>query len=870
MPKALSEGTPAPVSPTTGPTVFEYRGIPAHYDEMLQTQSQQLAGAVQQQSQSLIRPAWQKLFTGATALGSRELQRRSESAGRILQQNGITYNVYSNQQGSARTWDLDVLPMMIDAEEWKKIEAAVIQRATLLNQILGDCYTAPEGKSLIHRGLLSPSLLYSHPAFLRSCHGIQVNQNKRLVFYAVDLARSPDGQWWVLSDRTQAPSGSGYALENRIVMSRVMPDLITQASVQRLSDFFRTLRHSLASLAPHNQDKPRVVLLTPGPFNETYFEHAYLARSLGYTLAQGEDLTVRDNSVYLKTLEGLRPVDVILRRVDDDFCDPLELRSDSFLGVPGLVQAVRAGNVTIANALGSGLIQNPALLAFLPSLCRELLSQELLMPSVATWWCGQESAMKYVFNSMDRLVIKPIIPSREGTQFGSQITAEKREELKRKIQASPYSYVAQEQVQLSTAPSWAKGVIEPRSISLRVFAVADGDTYRVMPGGLTRVGKDASTVTLSMQRGGRSKDTWIPAGKPEEVALPATVSTESTQILRQGSDLPSRLADHLYWLGRYTERVEDITRILRTVISRIVSGAQRARQLAPCLETLAHKVKVAFPDLRLTDRAAQEELSRELMCAVFDANRDGSLAQSVSRLQKTTAVLRDRLSNDTWRILANLSEEMSTPESCPTQLSEVMSNLERLIMMLSSFSGMVSENMIRGGGWRFLDTGRRLERSVFILDLARNVLHQPVISPDMLEPLLEIGDSVITYRMRYFAAPQIPPTLDLLLVDENNPRSLAFQLSAILEHIRALPREAAGNLTSREEKLVLGALTSVRLLDFSAWQTDELERKKIEKSLDDLALDLPLLSDVLTRTYFAHSSALGMTERQPPVTIQEA
>lgn len=858
MPSSQSQQQTQEVSSSHGNLFGGYKKIEGHFDEMLEGPDR-------------LRPHWKNIIQNLNDIGEAELRRRSDAAAQAMEENGITYNVYSNQQGRARTWGLDILPMILSQEEWRTIEKAVIQRAKLLNLILSDCYS---GQKLLKEGFLPPALVYGQQTFLRPCHGMQVKNQQHLIVYAVDLARSPDGQWWVLSDRTQAPSGSGYALENRMVMSRLMPDLISHEGVHRLTDFFRKMRHSLAALAPKTRDKPRVVLLTPGPYNETYFEHAYLARFLGYTLAQGEDLTVRDGIVYLKTLEGLRPVDVILRRVDDDFCDPLELRTDSFLGVPGLVQAARLGNVTIANALGSGLIQNPALLAFLPALSRHILGEDLIIPSIATWWCGQEDANRYVFDSLSRLVIKPTSHTGERLSFGNQLSSEERENLKRRVQLSPYSYVAQEQVVLSSAPSWINGKIETKPMALRFYAVASGDSFTVMPGGLTRVAGDLSAVTLSMQQGGSSKDTWVLTDSSQQAARPINISSTAPIIIRNGGDLPSRMADNLFWLGRYTERTETMARILRTVLHRLTAEetAASSHYLIPCLQSLSKRTLIHGIDADLSKLEARTALQSELFAAIFDPAHDCGLTQTIERLHHTASVLRDRVSNDTWRILGNLRDELD--ESCPTQVTEALASLNHVILLLSAFSGMVSDNMNRGAGWRFLDIGRRLERAVSIIDISRNILAQPQpVSPEMLEPLLEICDSVISYRMRYFSAPQLGPVLDLLIAEETNPRAAAFQIVALQNHIANLPREnSSNNMPSREERLALAAVTTIRLLDFSLLHGEENADAflKVESTLTDLALDLPLLSDVLTRNYFAHASFLGMTEFQPPVSMQQA
>ncbi|PWT84602.1 MAG: hypothetical protein C5B57_04520, partial [Blastocatellia bacterium] len=453
----------------------------------------------------VLRPHCETFVRSLEALGRHEFASRWDSAKRAIRENGVTYNIYGDPQGMDRPWELDMVPLLIAAEDWSHLETAFIQRTRLLNLILADIY-GPQ--RLMRAGMLPPSLVFANAAFLRACHGIRVPGDIYLHLHAVDLARSPDGQWWVLADRTQAPSGAGYALENRMVLLRSLPEAFRDCRVQRLASFFRAQRDTLTMLAPGHQEQPKVVLLTPGPYNETYFEHAYLARYLGFTLVEGGDLTVRDRRVFIKTLEGLQPVDVIFRRLDDSFSDPLELRGDSSLGVAGLVEAARAGHVTVANALGSGVIETPAIMPFLPALCRHLLGEDLLLPSVATWWCGQPAGLQHVLAHLDQLVIKRAFPSESMEPvFGSKLSQREKASLTSKLRARPHDFVGQEQVALSTAPVWHPNKLEPRPLVFRSYTAAAGDSYAVMPGGLTRVSSALDVPIVSMQRGGGSKDT---------------------------------------------------------------------------------------------------------------------------------------------------------------------------------------------------------------------------------------------------------------------------------------------------------------------------------------------------------------------------
>src|SRR5580704_12440352 len=489
-----------------------YEPVERVYDETLAADGQ-------------VRPHFEPLIRSLEALGRSELTSRWENARRAIRTNGVTYNVYGDPEGTNRSWELDMVPLVISSAEWSHLERALIQRARLLNLILADVY-GPQ--RLLRQGLLPPALLFANPAFLRPCHGIAVPRDLRLHLHGVDLARSPDGQWCVLADRTQAPSGAGYALENRIVISRSLPEPFRDCRVQRLASFFRAQRDALMSLAPQQRDQPKVVLLTPGPYNETYFEHAYLARYLGFTLVEGGDLTVRDRRVFIKTVDGLEPVDVIFRRLDDSFCDPLELSGDSSLGVAGLVEAARAGNVTIANALGSGVIETAAIMPFLPALCRHLLGAELMLPSVATWWGGQPKELQYVLQHLDQLVVKRAFPTeaREPV-FGRKLSDHEKSLLAAELRARPDHFVAQEQVPLSAAPVWHRHKMEPRPVVFRTY-VAAGDSYAVMPGGLTRVSSTHDVPIVSMQRGGGSKDTWVLSEGPVSAVTLLTPAGSAT------------------------------------------------------------------------------------------------------------------------------------------------------------------------------------------------------------------------------------------------------------------------------------------------------------------------------------------------------
>ena len=566
-------------------------------------------------------------FARSKRSGRDEFTSRWEGARRSIRENGVTYNVYGDPQGVDRPWELDMVPLLISPAEWAGLETALIQRTRLLNLILADLY-GPQ--TLLGSGLLPPSLVLSNPAFLRACHGIPVPHGMYLHLHAVDLVRSPDGQWWVLADRTQAPSGAGYALENRIVLLRSLPEAFRDCQVHRLASFFGAQRDTLRAMAPQPRDQPRVVLLTPGPYNETYFEHAYLARYLGFTLVEGGDLTVRDRRVFIKTLEGLQPVDVIFRRLDDSFCDPLELRSDSSLGVAGLVEAARAGNVTIANALGSGVIETAAIMPFLPGLCRHLLGEELKLPSFATWWGGQPRELEYVIEHLDQLVVKRAFPTdaREPV-FGAELSDGERSLLAAELRARPDHFVGQEHVALSAAPVWHQDRMEPRRVVLRTYVAAAGDSYAVMPGGLTRVSSTHDGPIVSMQRGGGSKDTWVLSDGPVSSMTLLAPAGSAVRPERAGSDLPSRVAENLFWLGRHAERAEHAIRLLRSVVARLTDrDTTDPRELSALLHVL---VELEMLPERFAEEMPLRQLEEEMLSFIVKENPHARLRQHAER-----------------------------------------------------------------------------------------------------------------------------------------------------------------------------------------------------------------------------------------------
>ncbi len=812
-----------------------------------------------------LRPQWQELSAGVSTLGPEEFARRWNQSQEIIRENGVTYNVYGDPEGMDRLLTFDAVPHVLPNAEWQRIEAAAVQRAHLLNLVLTDLY-GPQ--NLIRHDRVPAGLVMANPGFLRPCHGIPMPGNTFLHAYAADLGRAPDGNWWVLSDRTQAPSGAGYALENRQVQSQTFPDLLRQSKVRRLDTFFQTWRDHLQALArPAGLGNPRFVLLTPGPYNETYFEHAFLARYLGFTLAQGEDLTIRESRLYLKTLEGLTPVDGLLRRVDEDFCDPLEMRGDSTLGVAGLMQAVRAGNLVVANALGSGLVESPALMAFLPTLCRHVLGEELKLPSIATWWCGQAQPRQYVLDNLKRLVIKPAFAnSPVSTLRGQNLTQAQLAELKEKIRFRPHDYIAQEDVELSCTPTWNGSSFEPASMTLRLHVGSGRDGYHAMQGGLTRFSHGPAVVhQATMQQGGGSKDTWILLNHhPNQVMQPLPQEVPLTLLRRGGTDLPCRVADNLYWLGRYGERADQIARLLRAIFLMLANETQLATNspLSVITGMLRLRGVIHAPDPVVNDALGFARFERQLIGELCSPDSMTNLAAQLQGLHRTASNVRDRLSLDTWRILCQIQvlAERATfnRDLGPSEFIELFNDI---IFMLAALNGMSMENMLRGHGWLFMDTGRRLERSLYLTGLLQSsFVMAPADEPAVIDSVLRVCESVMIYRSRYLNQYQITPMLDLLITDRTNPRSLLYQMLRLRENLQQMPKLDDNPLPAAHLRAILNLCTRVELADpmLLGEMDHQRRRSNLGALLWDIAGELPKISEALTLSFFT----LSTTRRQ--------
>ena len=814
-----------------------YASVEGRYDELLS-------------APGLPRAHWDAFLHSLAAREGIEVSETLALMEREIRENGITYNVYADPKGADRPWEVDPLPLLLSAAEWDEIAAGIAQRADLLNRVLGDIYGPQE---LLRSGAIPPSIIFGHSGYLHQVQGIRPAGGVHLFNYAADLARSPDGHWWVVNDRTQAPSGAGYALENRLVVSRVFPQMFKELHVQHLAAFFAALRESIMRWAPkdhadrgYERAKPLVVLLTPGPYNETYFEHALLSRYLGFPLVEGSDLTVRDGCVWMKTVEGLKRVSGILRRQDDDYCDPLELRSDSALGIPGLTDCARRGTVLLANALGSGVLESGGLLGYLPKLSEQLLGEPLRLPSVATWWLGEPAALDDAWRRLDKLIIKPLERSaQEPAVFGADLSVAERVALRERVAARPQRYVAQEWVHVSQAPVLeASGEpgrgeqMSSRTVGLRVFAVATPNGYHVLPGGLTRVAGDDHSRVIAMQRGGRSKDTWVLSDAPVNASfslLSRTVKPED--LVASRANVPSRAAENLFWFGRYGERCDATARLLRVAIASVLGDtAQTGDGFAPALLLAERQGLLDSLDAPGSDllRAA--------------THPDEGLGDQLRRLARVAFSLRDRMSSDNWRTLNQLIADPIFQRGLASslQLPLALGWLDRAVTSMMTLSGFVLDGMTRGTGWRFLSIGRRIERLSQLCAALEVATHEG--RANGLDWLLDLADSGMTYRTRYPVAPEWMPVLDLLLRDDTNPRSVAFQVKGLVEYVDKLEL-THGRFASDVLAPGLAALKSLSAADLHP------ESAALAALLDQLGRAARGTSDELTLKFFSHAAS---------------
>src|SRR5262245_24749766 len=801
--------------------------------------------------QKSIRYHWQGILSVIRSLPG-GLSERVESARRQLEESGATINLLDDR-GDPR-WAFDPLPMVIAPDDWAQIESGVIQRAQLLNGVLADLY-GPQ--KLLRERLVPPMLVHANRHFQRACRVTDgVGPARHLSHYAVDLVRLGNGRWHVLADHTEVPSGIGYAIEMRRVLARSLPEAFRSIPVRYLRPFIDRWHDTLLAAAAGSASNPNMALLTPGPLSATYFEHVYLSRVLGMPLVEGGDLVARDGAVSIKTLAGLRPVHMLVRRLDSAFADPLELRADSALGITGLVETTRSGKITLANALGSGLVETPALIPFLDKMSGHLLGRPLDLPSLDVWWLGEPAALTFALANLDLMIVRPCLEQDREPIVVGMLEGPERKALEARIRAHPGQFVAQHPVTPSLSPKWDGAALAPAAIVLRVFASADGDSYRVMPGGLAREPTGDTCLGSLYRLNGTLKDVWVLAEDAADVQLPSTRRFHQLAVERGGADLQSRVADNLFWLGRYIERLDSDARLLRTTATKVAQGAVSPRdaiELRLLGRLLAHA--------NLMDRAAAlsapEHAAFQQGLAAITAD-DRGLIQVLNSIQRLTSAMRDRFSLDmitaAGPVMADVRQRLMAARG---SLDPLLAALDEIVRFVAILSCLAQENMTRGTGWRFLDLGRRLERAQFVVTSVLGPFEQSPIDWDAAMRLaLELCDSTITYRTRYLGQLQPAPVLDLVMLDDSNPRSLIFQLRAIetdLDYLGQISGVKVATLPAFEQDLE-GAVQQFGG-DERVWRHEGLALAMLRDIGAEAERRLEKLSEAITRAYFSHVAA---------------
>ncbi|WP_197454213.1 circularly permuted type 2 ATP-grasp protein [Stieleria varia] len=750
--------------------------------------------------------------------------------------------------------ELDPLPVILPSSEWQAVANGLRQRARLLNQVLMDVYGPQQ---LIKSGTLPSQMVFGHSSFLASCQGHlpERGNGNFLKFYAADLARSADGQWWVLADHTEAPTGMGYALENRIAISSMLPDVIQECGVQRLAGFFAEAREALKNTLPENHPRagnPRVVMLNAGRKSHSYFEDAYMARYLGYEFVEPGDLSVRNGRVMLKTLKGLVDVDVILRHLFSESIDPLEFISNANAGVAGLFRAARSGRVEIANPLGSGLVESPAFMASMPQLCQSFLGEDLLLPAVATWWCGQPLALAYALRHLGELTLRRSSQHRV-VHHADGFKPLTQNDLAELVLDNPADFAAQETIDGSTAPVWGARPY-PGFVSYRAYLVYSGTSYVVMPGAWARTATVLGPNDASTAIGYRSKDVWIVNEEAPEPRITLIIPSQVGLLQRGGTEIPSRTADNVYWLGRQLERAEALSKLLRSTARRMTGGLRETSEIElPSLLRCLIQLGQLDPAYAIAEMAAElPPIEQTLPTVVFDPANPRSLRSILDGALEIESLIHENISLDTSRLIHRINEHLRLPHRHTPNVADLLATTDELVTELAALSGIFAASMPRSLVWRFYELGHRIEHSQQIISLIESISASPEDPASIMETMLEVTDSLAIYRSRYMARMHFDATLDLLLVDETNPSSLAFQFVQIVDHIEQLPGVLEQATFPLERKLAATLLHSVRIVDAREVAQHTNHEDRLAKLTTEWMDALRQLSDAITQKYLLY------------------
>lgn len=804
-----------------------------------------------------IRPHWKEVIEGLENAGIKQLEQKQLEIDWRLEDNGVTYNIYNDPEGNNRRWNLDPIPLVLTQEEWDEVTKGLKQRAKLLNLIFKDLYTE---QKLIKEGIIPAEIVFGHKSFIPEVFNFKNKDYYSLRFYASDISRGPDGKFWVINDRTQSPSGLGYAIENRLTMNSISNDLYPNIEIKKMARFIEGYKNMLKTLSTSNQENPLIALLTPGPLNETYFEHAYLSSFLDLTLVQGEDLLVKNNHLWLKSLKGLRKVDTLIRRVDAQYCDPLELKNYSQLGVAGLVNVVREDNLSMINPIGVGILENIGLNPFMKNIASYLLNEELILPQIATWWCGQKKELDFVLENLKNLIVKKIDRTDNiEIYFGNKLNESQLLQLKEKIEKTPQYYVGQEIIDFSTTASFSKGKVEPRNTVIRAFSYLQNEEYNVLQGGLVRVSPSKDSLVVSNQKGGASKDLWI-LGKDEEF--------NSNNIFKNRVFIDSRLenistkrAENLFWMGRYLSRAIITARMIRFNLKSMLNinrydDNTNSKQTTKILNNALSHLTMCYPGF--LDEELKSPLN-EIISLIKDKNRVGTLSFSLTLLSNLNTNVKNLLTMEAWRIYEKMQKEWNIYLK-----REVLTNkdhineLDKLLIYLMAYKELIDESIFKEQGLILYDIGCKIEISQLLISKLRSLLTlklDKLLEYDVLDSMLNSYESYNSYRAYYKSSLDLKNVLDFLLFNRKYPKSLIYITTQLLEDLKELPSEENNsNLSNFEEPIfkVFSMLTLMSTNKLLETKEDEYVYKELDGFLSTLSDLLSKTSEELTKTYFSH------------------